>query len=263
MIKNKCGGRMLWIPAAVAVIANVGSLASVAAIGQTKTGSTRPVRDPSRLKLARFHYRDLDHGKAVGTGTITIRRISDTGIYEFSNDVTLSEDFRGFRSQRWQATTSGDFAPIDATLAFVNESRSVPAFELHYSNGRVSGFAVDRKDPDNMIRHTVDDTVPVDTIDQRIDWAAAMASDLAPGRRYQFNVYDPVTGVSGAVERVGRRMNIHTPAGRFSTYQIVYEINKLGKLERYVAYATQRSPRFLVREDFPNGVITELTRIDD
>jgi hypothetical protein len=252
----------LWMALIIAAMAGAGSLAH-AATTASATRDAPPVRDASRLKMGRFYYRDLDHGEAVGTATIAIRKISQTGNYRFSNEARLIETFQGFRSQRWQSTASADFAPIGAMLAFGSESQSVPSFELHYRKGRVSGFATDRSNADKMFRRSIDDAVPVDIVDQRIDWAAVMAADLVPGRSYQFNVYDPTTGVSSATERVGGRMNIRTPAGRFSTVQIVYDITKRGKLERYVAYATAQSPRFMVREEFPNGVVSELLKFDD
>ena len=101
------------------------------------------------------------------------------------------------------------------------------------------------------------------TVDQRIDWAAAISGPLATGRQSEFSVYDPGTGVSRVVERVGAPETIKTPAGLFAAIRIEYDVEKRGKRERYVVFATQTLPRVMIREDFPNGVVTELLRMSD
>jgi hypothetical protein len=35
-------------------------------------------------------------------------------------------------------------------------------------------------------------------------------------------------------------------------------VEKRGKFERYVVFTTRKEPRVMLREEFPNGVVTEL-----
>jgi fructose-1-phosphate kinase PfkB-like protein len=112
-----------------------------------------------------------------------------------------------------------------------------------------------------MEKRPADDSIRGDTIDQRIDWAAVVAGALVPGRQSKFSVYDPGTGVSHVIARVGSPQSITTPAGSFAAIQIDYEVRKRGRIERFVVFATQRLPRFMIREDFPNGVTTELLSV--
>lgn len=225
-----------------------------------ETGSLKVVRDAGRLKQGTFFYHDLDHGKEVGTSSIAIQRIPGSGNYVFANEATFAGDFSGFHSQRWRAIAGADFAPVSAVLEFVSESETSPIFELHYAAGRVSGFAVERKPPAPPARRLIDAAIRGNTVDQRIDWAAAIAGPLQAGRESEFSVYDPGTGVSRVIERVSGPEPIKTPAGTFSVIRITYEVEKLGKVERYIVFATREAPRIMIREDFPNGVVTELVR---
>ena len=216
------------------------------------------VRDAGRLQQGVFHYRDLDHGKEIGTSSITILRLRDSGDYRFSNVAALAAGFSGFHSQRWQATAHANFAPVSATLEFVSDEQSSPTFELHYEARRVNGFVIEQKASAPPARRLLDDPVLENTVDQRIDWAAVISGSLKPGRRSEFSVYDPGTGVSRVVEHVDGPEEIKTPAGLFSTLRITYEIEKRGKVEHYVVFTTRKAPRVMIREDFPNGVVTEL-----
>jgi hypothetical protein len=239
----------------------LGLAASEQAVAADDFESSVDVRDARRLQQGTFFYRDLDSGKEVGTASITVRRIPDSGDYRFSNDAAVSADFSGFHSQRWQATASASFAPVSATLEFVGENQSSPVFELHYEGRHVRGFVVERKASVPPAKRSVDDPILENTVDQRIDWAAAISGSLKAGRESEFSVYDPGTGVSRVLARVGLPETIKTPAGVFPAIRISYEVEKRGKVERYVVFTTRRAPRVLIREDFPNGVVTELVRV--
>jgi hypothetical protein len=237
--------------------------AQLMAADADKSNNMPFVRDARRLKQGTFSYHDLDHGKEVGTSSISIRRLRDTGNYLFSNEAAFAADFSGFRSQRWQANARMNFEPISASLEFVGDAKSSPVFELHYAAGRVRGFVVERNTSAPPARRPVDDPILENTVDQRIDWAAAISGPLKAGWQAEFSVYDPSTGVSRVVERVATLESIKTPAGVFPAMRITYEVEKRGKLERYVVFATQKVPRMMIREDFPNGVITELVKISE
>jgi len=216
-----------------------------------------------RLKIGTFAYRDLDHGSEVGKGTITIRKLVNPERYNFSNDSTFAADFSGFRSQRWEAVATLTFEPISAMLAFVRGSEIVPVFDLQYRSDRVTGFVVERKGTTPGTRHPVDASVPVNTVDQRIDWAAVLAGNLESGERFDFNVYDPGTGVSRVTGRVGPLETVEVPAGTFRAYRIIYQMEKAGKTEHYQMLASQAFPHVMLREEFPNGVITELIQVTE
>lgn len=100
--------------------------------------------------------------------------------------------------------------------------------------------------------------MPAGIIDQRIDWAAVMASDIARGRALRFSVYDPSLGVSPVTATVGDAERITVPAGTFEVYPITYHIAKATGTEQYRVFATRAVPRMMVREVFPDSIVTDL-----
>jgi hypothetical protein len=251
---------MKWLY--LAALFSASSIVSTQLVAADGPGDAIIARNAHRLKQGMFFYRDLDHGKEVGKSSISIKSLPGSGNYRFSNEATLAAGFSGFHSQRWQAIASADFAPVSAVLEFVGGSESSPIFDLHYAARRVSGYVIERKAA-APVKRPVDDPILENTVDQRIDWAAAISSSLVPGRQSEFTVYDPATGVSRVVERVAEPETIKTPAGVFAAIRIEYEVEKRGRVERYVVFATRTLPRVMVREDFPNGVVTELTGMSD
>jgi hypothetical protein len=109
----------------------------------------------------------------------------------------------------------------------------------------------------------VDDKVPLEVVDQRVDWAAVTASDLKPGRKFEFEVYDPNIGVSRVTVRVAGAVSIKVPAGQFEVYRATYQIGKRTGVEQYQVLVTVRTPRMLVREVFPDGTTTDLVSAAD
>jgi hypothetical protein len=215
------------------------------------------------LRTGVFLYRDVDHGKEVGSSTITIRKQSDSGNYGYSTDSTFSADFNGFHSQRWKAVATPEFAPLSATLAFVRGGEVVPVFDIRYSRDRVTGTVNKRTGTNSQSERTVDAAIPPNTVDQRIDWAAILAGTLETGRQFEFNVYDPVTGVSTITGKVGQLETVHVSAGSYRAYRIIYQMQKVGNTEHYQMLASQDSPHIMLREEFPNGVITELVQVKE
>src|SRR5204863_9011989 len=86
------------------------------------------------------------------------------------------------------AIATPTFAPISAKLTFGEGEKLRKEFELKYQDGRVTGWASGKG--------KIDVEVLSDTVDQRIDWAAAMSQELVPGREFAVHVFDPGTGAS-------------------------------------------------------------------
>jgi hypothetical protein len=232
--------------------------------GAAQSSQPTPVAaDARRLRTGQFAYRSLDHGKNVGKGQISIRRLKHSGNYDFSEDFTFSEEFKGYRSQRWESIATAEFEPIFATLSFGQAPAGVPVLGLNYASGRVTGFAVSRKDSDSRTRRSIDAALPANTVDQRIDWARVLASHLVTGEQFEFNVYDPNTGVSRVTVQVGSVAPLQVPAGSFDVYKVIYRIEKAGNTESYQVFVSQELPHILIREDFPNGTIDELIEMTE
>ena len=219
----------------------------------------------TRLKTGLFIYQDRNHdgGSVVGSSRILIRRLDNESDYEFSNLATFSSGFLGFHSQRWTAVASMRFQPRSATLSFVKGNEVVPIFDITYQAGRAAGFVVSRTSSEASKKSYVNDPMPADTVDQRIDWATVIANDLEVGRHFEFNVYDPKSGVNHVQADVGALSDVHVPAGDFVSYTIDYRIHKANGVEHFRVFASKESPHFMVREEFPNGVVTDLVRIEN
>ncbi len=207
--------------------------------------------DASRLRTGLFRYRTMLRGKDAGTSSISITRV-DSGAYRFRNEVT------GQFRQTWEAVASSRFEPRSATLGLGEDDDRSRTMSLLYRGGNVTGTAT-RTDPGKGARTTsVSASVPEDVVDQRIDWAAVMSTSLSPGQTIAFSVYDPWIGVSRVSGRVGDRETITVPAGTFETQRVTYVIEKSTGTEKYELWVSKETPRFLVREDFPNGASTQL-----
>ena len=191
--------------------------------------------------------------KEVGRSRIQITKSADSGNYVFSNVVI------GSFSQSWEAVVSPTFAPVLAKIRFGQGSSARSVFELAYQGTRVTGFITAQKEPSK--RREVNETISDDTIDQRVDWAAVMAlKDYVEGHESKFNVYDPGTGSLVRV-RIGKSEKTAVPAGSFETVRISYRIDKRSGAETYEVFVTKQAPRFLVKEKFPNGSVTELVEL--
>ncbi|WP_445144957.1 hypothetical protein [Dyella sp. Tek66A03] len=221
--------------------------------------------DATRLKTGLFAYQDRnqDDGSVVGSSRIVIRRLGNESEYEFSNLATFTSGFLGFHSQRWTTVASKRFQPKSAALSFLNGSEVAPIFDIIYQAGKATGFVVSRSSNEAAKKSYVNDPIPADTVDQRIDWAAVIANDLEVGRHFEFNVYDPKGGISHVQADVGALIDVHVPAGDFVSYAIDYRIHKANGIEHFRVFASKESPRFMVREEFSNGVVTDLVRIEN
>jgi Protein of unknown function (DUF3108) len=214
-----------------------------------------PDLDAGRLRTGSFSFRTLVGGKEVGRSRIQIRKSTDSGNYIFSNLVL------GSFNQSWQAIASPRFASVSAKLSFGQGSAARTAFELSYQGNRVTGFVTSQKEP--FKKREVDETVADHTVDQRIDWAAVMAlKEYVEGHEFQFRVYDPGAGNSVVSVRIGESETTAVPAGSFETVHLSYRIDKRSGAETYEVFVTRQAPRFLVKEKFPNGSLTELVELN-
>ena len=210
--------------------------------------------DATRIRTGSYSFRTLVDGKEVGRSRIQISKSADSGNYVFSNVVI------GSFSQSWEAVVSPTFDPVSAKLTFGQGSAARTVFELAYQGSRVTGFITPRKEPSK--RREVNETINDDTVDQRVDWAAVMAlEEYVEGHESKFNVYDPGTGSSLVRVRIGKSGKTAVPAGSFETVRISYRIDKRSGAETYEVFVTKQAPRFLVKERFPNGSVTELVEL--
>ena len=210
--------------------------------------------DATRLRTGSYSFRTLVEAKEVGRSRIQISKLADSGNYVFSNVVI------GSFSQSWEAVASPTFTPVSAKLSFGQRSAARTAFDLSYQGNRVTGFITSQKEP--FKRREVDEAIADDTVDQRIDWAAVMAfKEYVEGREFKFHVYDAGTGNSLVSVRIGKSEKIVVPAGSFETVRISYRIDKRSGAETYEVFVTKQAPRFMVKEKFPNGSVTELLEL--
>jgi hypothetical protein len=229
----------------------------LSALGSGLTGGIfgdqdpRPDLNADRLRTGSFTYRTLVDGRAAGESRIGVHRQENSGNFVFSNLVT------GSFSQSWEAIASPTFAPVSAKLSLGEGAAARPVFELAYNGNRVVGFVVARKEPSK--KREVSEAVSDDTVDQRIDWAAVMAlKEYVEGQKFRFHVYDPGTGNSPMTVQVGESETTAVPAGSFDTVHLLYQITKNNGAESYEVFITKQAPRFLVKETFPNGSVSEL-----
>lgn len=222
-------------------------------VGTAFAADTHP--DASRLKLGQFQYRTLMDGKDSGEDVLTVRRNPVSGYFEFANRVT------GKFSQQWEATATATFKPIAAKLSFGEGEERHLAFELVYVDGRAKGSTRARGEQKTRGMSQFDLPVPADIVDQRIDWASVMSQDLIPGRRFDYHVFDPGTGVSKISGYVSGPEKIRVPAGNYDAMRIVYHIEKTNGVETYQVLTNVKGPRMLLREEFPNGAVTDLLQV--
>jgi len=204
----------------------------------TAGADPRPTFDAALLKEGRFVYRTTLRGESLGETTLEIRR--DGANYR----ISMSAPEVG---QSWQATVARSFAPIQASLSM--RGRKGPyRMELRYAGDSVTG-----EEQDAGVTRPVDARVAGVTLDQRVDWAAMMAARAPDRSSFALRVFDPSTGSSAMLGRVG---------GDASTLRLDYSICKREHLEEYTVHATRETPRTMLREDMPNGLVSELIRAE-
>ena len=238
--------------AVTAIVLSAGLLFSPSHSSTTEIPYAPARPDAHRLKTGRFDYRDSNDSKPLGTSRISIEKVGADEEYNFSAETI------GYGDQQWESIATSSFAPVSARLSFGKAGNRSPSFDLKYAAGRVSGFSVSHARSKETIRHTVDAQISPDTVDQRIDWATVLASDLKPGAHFRFSVYDPAIGISPVLTQVSPVEQVHVPAGVFNAFRIEYRVEKATGTERYIVFASEQLPRVMLREDFPDGTISEL-----
>jgi hypothetical protein len=211
--------------------------------------------DANHLKLGHFKFRTLQDGKDVGEDEITVQKNPATGNFEFSDEI------EGKFAQQWSATTTPQFKPIAAKLAFGSGDARRTAFEFVYKDGRAIGTTTPRTQGAPSQPTAFDVAVPADTVDQRIDWASVMTLDLNAGGHFEYHVFDPGTGVSRISINISGPETIKVPAGSYEAMRISYRIEKANGTEVYQVLTNRHGPRMLLREEFQNGAVTDLIGI--
>jgi hypothetical protein len=199
------------------------------------------------LKMGHFLYRTVINGQTAGDSEISIQKLPNSQNFIYANRVSGAFD------QQWEAVATPSFGPISAKLTFGGAGQKRPEFELNYEKGRVTGWASGKGQ--------IDVEVLPDTVDQRIDWAAAMSQDLVPGHEFAFHVFDPVTGTSRVTGRIAGPETVRVPAGIFEAMRIVYRIEKARGAEVYQILTNRDGPRMALKEEFPNGAVSELVQV--
>jgi hypothetical protein len=248
--KRKISRWCLFLWTALFVLACGGSLSTIG-----KVAEGRP--NAARLRTGRFLYRTFLNGKDAGDSSISIRKLPGSG------NIVYATDISGQFSQKWEAIATEAFVPISAKLIFGADASARPAFELQYKDGRVRGFALARQHDQASGERRVDAGVLPDTVDQRIDWAAAMSEDLSVGSHFEFHVFDPGTGSSRVSGRVTGIETVHVPAGTFEAVRIVYKMEKSSGTQVYQVLTNREGPRMLLKDLFPDGAVSELVEVKD
>ena len=70
-------------------------------------------------------------------------------------------------------------------------------------------------------------------------------------------------GNSLVTVRIGKSEKTAVPAGSFETVRVSYRIDKPRGAETYDVFVTKQAPRFLVKEKFPNGSVSELVELSN
>ena len=206
--------------------------------------------DAGRLRAGRFEYRTLKAGSEIAKFTVTVEKLGN-GNFRFTGEAS------GF-NQKWESIATRLFQPISAMLRMQRKDGKMYSMNLKYERGRVTGS----QGKESATAESIDSQVPPGTVDQRIDWASALARRLEIGNKFAFTVYDPATGVSRVTGEVAQAERVEVPAGTFDTIRVVYQIAKSKGTERYEVLASKSEPRLMIREDFPDGTTSELIGIN-
>jgi hypothetical protein len=216
----------------------------------TSIGS-RP--NAEQLKTGRFLYRTLLNGKDAGTNEISIFKLGPDR-FMFTNHVS------GAFAQQWEAVATAIFGPVSAKLTFGEGDKLQPRFQLNYGDGRAIGWRLEKSTGKKI---DIDVKVLPDTVDQRIDWAAAISQELALRHEFTFSVFDPVTQISRVTGRFVGTETVNVPAGTFAAIRIAYSIEKSDHTEKYQVLTNAAGARILLKEEFPDGAVTELVRFNE
>lgn len=208
-----------------------------------------PRFDARRLKQGRFTYDMTIKGEAAGQFVLTIRR-EGKDRWRFTGDATSFD-------QHWEAVTTRRFEPVSALLTLKRKGQPY-RMELSYGPGGVTA----RETTGGETRTTTTPFPPL-TVDQRIDWASMMASNLMPGMASGWRVFDAMTGSSALVAKTQAIPVMDGPLGRRAAVRLDYRICKAGRTaESYRVYATRALPRVMLREDLREEEVSVLVKAE-
>lgn len=215
----------------------------------TAGADTSPTFDATLLKEGRFTYHTTLKGKSLGETVLEIRRVGP------NYRITMSAPKI---AQSWDATVRRSFAPLSAQLKMV--ARGAPyEMNLDYDGRKIRGE--ERK---NGVATPVSATSQGIVIDQRVDWASMMALVAPAGSSMTVSVYDPSTSFSPLLGMVGSTQAMSGAWGgeAVPAVRLDYTICKHDHIETYTVFATAATPRTMLREDMPNGLVSELIRVE-
>jgi hypothetical protein len=228
----------------LSVAAQSGAAESCAPSADT---STRPSFDASLLKEGRFVYRTTLKGEFLGETALEVRRSGTT--YR----ITMSAPKVG---QSWEAVVDRSFTPLSAQLAM--RTRTGPyEMNLKYAGAHVTGEER-RGGTVTPVKAQLDGVV----LDQRVDWASVMALTAPRQGTLALHVFDPSSGASQMLGRIGAEQPLAGSWGDATALRLDYTICKREHVEEYTVYATRETPRYMLREDMPNGLVSELIRVE-
>jgi hypothetical protein len=216
----------------------------------------RVVFDASRLRTGTFAYRDVLAGGPPAFSTTSISRLPN-GNYRFV------AEFPSF-DQSWTTTATGALAPVATQLEMRTRQGQHYQLVLTYVQRNVTGHVVIAAAPNGSApgsESTVTGRITPDTVDQRIDWVAAMSTDKRPGESFDFQVYDAKTGLSAVHCQVSDAGIMDTPAGKVRAIRINYTVHKATGAETYVVYTTATFPRVMLREELRGNLVHTLVSI--
>ena len=210
-----------------------------------------PAFDAARLKTGTFTYRDFQDGKPGSLSSCSVGRQGQ--YYRFSCDFPAY-------AQRWDTLATPAMTPVSTELSMVTKQGQRYVMTLRYAGHKVSGTAVSSASTDGRLpsaERTVAGDIMPDTVDQRIDWATVMASDVRSGQSFEFKVYDASTASSRVHCSVDDAGVMDAPGGRVRALRFTYTVYKSTGMEVYTVYASATYPRMMLREDLP-GKLTSL-----
>jgi hypothetical protein len=212
-----------------------------------------PSFDASRMREGRFTYDLTEDGSAAGQFVLTIRR-QPNGTWKLTGDAI------GFE-QHWDAVTTAQFKPLRATLIMRRQDQPY-RMELRYNAEHVTAIEITSNGAATQSHKSRTEKSPAATVDQRIDWASMLASDLVPGQTAGFYVFDALTGSSPLCASASRAPRMSSPLGDQNVIRFDYRVNKRGETEAYTVYATDAIPRVMLREDLRGHEVAILSRVE-
>jgi hypothetical protein len=206
-----------------------------------------PTFDAQLLKEGRFTYRTTLRGKSLGETIIEIRR---AGAH-----FLITMEAREI-AQSWKAEFERSFAPLSASLS-MRGKKGPYSMKLRYDGTKITG-----EESEGGATRPVNATAEGVVIDQRVDWASMMAIRAPAEGSIATHVFDPSTGASEMLGKIGGTQPMSGAWGDATALRLDYTICKRDRLEEYTVYATRETPRYMLREDMPNGLVSELIRVE-